>query len=183
MRRLLVPIAFAAGLSLLAPQSAQAATTTSASSAATSSATETVTQLRSRVTVSYPKAIRRGWPVRYTYKVTNPNEIDDERLVLATDLPRGIVSKVRFVTKPRGASCGTQKRNAAGNFSIYCVVRSLNHSKITMSFNVWIRTSYRGKFRAGHYWAPVSIGGGSVRDYLDEVTRENLIGHSWTKIA
>ncbi|WP_248962165.1 hypothetical protein [Sphaerisporangium perillae] len=175
MRKLLLPVALATGVFLLAPPAAQASTERS-------SAAETATQLRSRVTVTYPKEIRRGWPARYTFKVANPNEIDDETLVLATDLPRGIVSKVRFVTKPRGASCGTHSRNAAGNYEIYCVVRSLNHTKLTMSFNVWIKTSYYGKFRAGHYWAPVSLGGGSVRDYVDELTKDDLIGHTWTKV-
>ncbi|MET8139417.1 hypothetical protein ABZU32_03790 [Sphaerisporangium sp. NPDC005288] len=179
MRKLLLPVAFAAGVFLLAPQSAQAAT--SATSA--SSATETVSQLRSRVTVSYPKAIRRGWPARYTFKVTNPNQINNDALVLRTDLPHGVVSKVRFVTKPGGASCGTRKRNSAGNYEIYCLVRSLNHSRITMSFNVWISTRYGGKFRANHYWAPVSLGGGSVRDHVEELTRDDLIGRSWTKIV
>ncbi len=178
MRRLLVPIALLAGTFLIAPVGAQAATAQSSASAS-----EQVTKRTTRVKVTYPKAIKRGWPVRYTFKVTNPDEIEDEALVLETDLPHGIVSKVRFATKPRGAKCGVQKRNSVGNYAIYCVVRSLDYSKLTLSFKVWIRSSYYGKFRAGHYWAPVTLeSGGRIQDYLNKLTKEDLIGNTWTKL-
>ncbi|WP_433417716.1 hypothetical protein ACQP1V_00720 [Microtetraspora malaysiensis] len=136
-----------------------------------------------KVKVTYPSAIRRGRPARITYKVTHPDQFTDEALVLQADFPRSIVSKVRFVTRPKGAKCGTQKRNSVGNYAVYCVIRSLNHSRLTMSFNVWIKTSYRGKFRSGHYWRPVTLDyGGSTRDYLDEITRKDLIGNAWIRV-
>ncbi|MCC5579103.1 hypothetical protein IMZ11_26100 [Microtetraspora sp. AC03309] len=148
-----------------------------------SAGSSTVERRTTKVRVTYPSAIRRGRPARFTFTVTRPDQIDDEALVLETDLPHGIVSKVRFVTKPRGAKCGAQKRNSAGNYGVYCVVRSLDYTKITMSFNVWLKSSYYGKFRASHYWAPVTLDyGGSIGDYLDEITRDDLIGRGWVKV-
>lgn len=180
MRRLLVPIVLLAGTFLVSPGSAQATTDQSSASA---SASEQATKRTTRVKVTYPKAIKRGWPVRYTFKITNPDEIEDEALVLETDLPHGIVSKVRFVTKPPGAKCGVQKRNSVGNYAVYCVVRSLDYDRFNLSFKVWIKPSYYGKFRAGHYWAPVTLDfGGSIKNYLDKLTKEDLIGNTWTKV-
>jgi hypothetical protein len=178
MRRLLTPVAslLATGVLLVSPATAHA-------SAERSPASEDGARFTTRVNVTSPSAIRRGAPARYTFKVTNPNQIHDKALVLLTDFPRKVVSKVRFVTKPKGAKCGTQKHSSAGNYSVYCVVRSLHHTRITMSFNVWIKSSYYGKYRVGHYWAPVTLdSGGSVQDYLDRVGRDDLIGHAWTKV-
>ncbi|GLX02229.1 hypothetical protein [Microtetraspora sp. NBRC 16547] len=173
MRRILVAATCLMATFLVSPTPANAAATTDAQ----------VARRTTKVKVTYPSAIRRGGPARFTYKVTHPDQMVDEALVLETDLPRGISPRVRFVTKPRGAKCGTQKRNSAGNYAVYCVIRSLNHSTITMSFNVWIKSSYRGKFRAGHYWAPVTLDyTGSTQDYLDEITKDDLIGNTWIKV-
>ena len=177
MSRLLAPAAslMVAGALLLAPTTAQAAT-------AQATAT-TTTRLATRVKVSSPSAIRRGGYAHYTFRVTRPDLITDDALVLETDFPRGVVSKVRFSVKPGGSACGALKRNAAGNYAVYCVVHSLHHSKLAMSFRAWVKPGYRGKFRVGHYWAPVTLdGGGSVRDYLDEISRADLIGHAWTSV-
>ncbi|MEV0971703.1 hypothetical protein [Microtetraspora glauca] len=181
MRRVLVAATCLMAAFLASPAPAHA---TAASSRAHAAADSSRVERRvPKVKVTYPSAIRRGHPARITYKVSHPDQFGDEALVLQTDLPRGIVSKVRFVTKPRGATCGTQKRNSVGNYAVYCVIRSLNHSKLTMSFNVWIKTSYNGKFRSGHYWRPVTLDyGGSTRDYLDEITRKDLIGNTWIKV-
>ncbi|MEV0972640.1 hypothetical protein [Microtetraspora glauca] len=181
MRRFLTAATCLAAALLMSPVPAHAVTESSKAHA--SAASSTVERRTTKVRVTYPSAIRRGSPVRFTFTVTRPDQIDDEALVLETDLPHGIVSKVRFVTKPRGAKCGAQKRNSAGNYGVYCVVRSLDYTKITMSFNVWLKSSYYGKFRASHYWAPVTLDyGGSIGDYLDEITRDDLIGRGWVKV-
>jgi hypothetical protein len=187
MSRLFVPVAslVAMGGLLLAPTTAQASTTpASAAQASASTSASGKVALTTRVKVSSPSAIRRGGAAHYTFTVTRPDQVTDRALVLETDFPRGIVSKVRFTAKPRGASCGVQKRSKDGNYAVYCIVRSLNHSKITMSFRAWIKPSYHGKYRVGHYWGPVTPdSGGSVQDYLDYIGKHELIGHAWTKVV
>ncbi|WP_157529984.1 hypothetical protein [Microtetraspora niveoalba] len=179
MRRVLAAATCLMAAFLASPAPAHA----TAGSAPAQAASSAVQRRLPKVKVTYPSAIRRGKPGRITYKVSHPDQFTDEALVLQTDLPRGIVSKVRFVTKPKGAKCGAQKRNSVGNYAVYCVIRSLKHTRLTMSFNVWIKPSYRGKFRSGHYWRAVTLDyKGSTRDYLDEITRKDLIGKTWIKV-
>ncbi|GII83727.1 hypothetical protein Ssi03_17170 [Sphaerisporangium siamense] len=180
---LIASLAVAAG-TLLLPASAQAApvpgrteTAATARTVATAARAD-VAAARPRVNVSYPKGMRRGGYATYTFKVTGARQIQDDGLVLATFLPPKEVSKVRFLRKPPNASCSYR------NPRVYCVVRLGSANTLTMQIRVWVKYRYGGTFMADHYWAPVSFESGlTARDYVDQLTRDDRIGRSKTKIS
>ncbi|WP_181871388.1 hypothetical protein [Sphaerisporangium album] len=155
-----------------APAQAVAASATGEASAGARTA------LAARVKVSYPRGMRRGGYATYTYKVTNAGQLQDDALVLTTILPSKAVSKVRFVKKPPHASCGYR------SLRVYCVVRLGSANTLGMQFRVYVKYKYAGNFMADHYWTPVSYEPGlGAWDYVREVSRDDRIGRSKTKIS
>ncbi|GII76058.1 hypothetical protein Sru01_10400 [Sphaerisporangium rufum] len=169
--------ALAGGL-LALPGTASAAPAAPAATRAVAAHTaEAAQRPKAHVTVNYPRAIRRGGFATFGYQVSGLRRLRGDRLVLVAYLPKGTASKIRFIARPPHSSCGVRDVRA------YCVVRFGSADKVAMRLRVWVKYKYAGNYRVGHYARIVAAGSGSVRGYLAQVTRGDLIGTSRTVIS
>ncbi|WP_214413733.1 hypothetical protein [Sphaerisporangium fuscum] len=129
------------------------------------------------VGVRYPTAIRRGGFITYDYRVKHLRRLESDAVVIVAFLPRNTPSKVRFLSKPAHSSCGYYSSRA------YCVVRLTGADGFSARLRVWVKYKYAGRYRTDHYARAVNFESGlSTRDYVEEVTRGDLMARSRTTI-
>ncbi|MEU8266915.1 hypothetical protein AB0B89_07080 [Sphaerisporangium sp. NPDC049002] len=163
-----------AGASLLWTAAPAEATSTRAASV---QAAPTGAQ-KAKAYVWYPTGIRRGGVATFRYKAVHLRRLTADGLVLAAYLPKNTVSKVRFTSKPPHAKCGYSASRA------YCVVPLRGRDTISMTMQISIKYKYAGRYYVGHYARAVGLESGlSTRDYVDEVSRDDLIAKSKTIIS
>lgn len=181
MRKLITAatsVALGAGLLLggaPAAQAAQAAPAQAGTSGVAAAAP------KAKVKITYPKRIRRGGNAVYTWRVTGLKRFGSDAVVLSTHLPKNLGHSFRFLSKPKHSTCGFQKKR----WVVYCIVRLRGQNTAGMKFRVILHYKYAGWYRADHYATPIIrelLPGGSVRDYLNQVSRQDRIGQSRTLI-
>jgi hypothetical protein len=178
MRRssaLITTLALAAGSLLWSSAPAQAA---APSGQATVEAGSTAARPKAYVRVLYPTRMRRGGSATFSYKATRLRRIEADGVVLAAFLPKNTVSKVRFLSKPPHSKCGYYASRA------YCVVKLKGANTISMRLQISVKYKYAGKYYINHYARAIGFESGlSTRDYVRQISREDLIAKSKTIIS
>ncbi|MFC4591113.1 hypothetical protein [Sphaerisporangium corydalis] len=183
MRRLsalITSLAVGAGSILLASAPAQAAGAVPARAATVKvvPAAAAVQAPKAYVRVLYPTGMRRGGFATFSYRATRLRRIEADAIVLAAFVPRGTVSKVRFLNKPAHASCGFFNSRA------YCLIKHGNANTVSVRFQIWVKYKYAGSYSVDHYARAVGLESGlSVRDYVRQISRKDRINRSRTIIS
>ncbi|GAA2880729.1 hypothetical protein GCM10010517_43400 [Streptosporangium fragile] len=143
-----------AGGMLLTPGTAHAAAPQAAPQGAAAQADQPLSPLKT--TVNYPKVTWPGDPIYYTLKIKNVGKWYTDIAYVGGYLPKQ-VSKVRIVSKPRGAYCEVTGRE------IGCLLDTLNPGKsTTLKVKAWVNRNARGTAVAEFGSASIDVPAGGL---------------------